>query len=481
MTIAVTQTAFHVVDLETRLPFHFGNVEVTEIPKVFLRVEADVDGESQVGVSMGGLIPGWFYKDPDMRLETGYRNMVAAFRSAADAAQNLDPEPTTFAFWRSLYERQREWADGTDHPPLLWSYGVSLVEQALLDAVCRAKDVSFASAVRENLLGIDLAAVYDELAPYEPSDLLPAEPRWSTAVRHTVGLDDPLTDEDVAGERPDDGLPLTLAEYVREDGVTYFKIKLAADRETDAARLAQIDNVLADLGVEEYRCTMDANEGYGSAEEFRRQWRALQSDPDCTDLFDHLAYVEQPLPRDEALTPETRDVFTSWEDAPPIIIDESDARIDSAGAALSHGYAGTSHKNCKGVFKGVINACLVAHRNRNDDDREYVISAEDLTTVGPIELLQDFAVTATVGSDHVERNGHHYFRGLDAFPDEIQRAVLTAHGDLYQRHEDDFATLQIVEGTLDLSTTVDAPFGVAPLLDTRQFTPLEEWTKALAA
>jgi L-alanine-DL-glutamate epimerase-like enolase superfamily enzyme len=481
MTIAVTQTAFHVIDLETRLPFHFGNVEITEIPKVFLRAEVNVDGESQVGVAMGGLIPSWFYKDPEMRLQAGYRNMVAAFRSAADIATNLDPEPTAFAFWRSLYDRQREWADGTDHPPLLWSYGVSLVEQALLDAVCRAKDVSFASAVRKNLLGIDLGSVYDELAPYEPADLLPAEPSRTTAIRHTVGLGDPLTDADVTGERPDDDLPLTLAEYVREDGVTYFKIKLTADRGTDAVRLARIADVLADLDVEEYRCTVDANEGYGSAEEFRRQWEDLQSDSDCADVFNHLAYVEQPLPRDEALTPETRDVFTSWKDAPPIIIDESDARIDSAGAALSHGYAGTSHKNCKGALKGIINACLVAHRNRNDDDdRKYVISAEDLTTGGPVELLQDFAVAATIGVNHVERNGHHYFRGLDAFPDEIQRTVLSAHGDLYRRHEEDFATLRIADGALDLSTTVNAPFGVAPLFDTRQFQPLEEWTRALA-
>ncbi|NHN61390.1 MULTISPECIES: hypothetical protein [Halorussus] len=474
MTVAVTRTAFRVVDLETRLPFHFGNVEVTEIPKLFLRVEAEVDGESEVGVGMAGLIPGWFYKDPEMGLDAGYRSMVEVFRSAADAATTLDPEPSAFEFWRSLYDRQREWADGTDHPPLLWSYGVSLVEQALIDAVCRAKGVSFASAVRENVLGIDLGSVYDELAPYEPADLLPAESRRSTAVRHTVGLDDPLTDADVAGERPDDGLPLTLAEYVREDGVDHFKIKLAADRETDAARLGRIADVLGDLGVEEYRCTVDANEGYDSAAEFRRQWESLRAEPDCADLFDSLAYVEQPLPRDEAFTPETEDVFAAWDDAPPVIIDESDGRIDSAGTALAHGYAGTSHKNCKGAFKGVVNACLVAHRNRIDD-REYVISAEDLTTVGPVELLQDLAVVAILGADHVERNGHHYFRGLSGFSEAVQRAVLTDHGDLYRRHEDGFATLRVEDGTLDLRTVVDAPFGVAPLIDTGQFTPLEEW------
>ncbi|WP_435181767.1 hypothetical protein [Halorussus sp. AFM4] len=477
MTVAVSRTALHVVDLETRLPFHFGNVEVTEIPKVFLRVEADVDGTSQVGVGMAGLIPGWFYKDPEMKLEAGYRNMVEAFRAAADIATDLDPAPTPFAFWRTLSERQREWAEPAGHPPLLWSYGVSLVEQALLDAVCRAKDVSFPTAVRENLLGIDLGSVYDELTPYDPADLLPAEPGRETAVRHTVGLDDPLTDADVGEERPDDGLPLTLADYVRADGVDHFKIKLAADPETDATRLGRIADLLADLGVEEYRCTVDANEGYDSAAEFRRQWEALGADPDCAALFENLAYVEQPLPRDEAFTPETGEVLAAWDDAPPIIIDESDGRIDSAGTALTHGYAGTSHKNCKGAFKGVVNACLVAHRNRVDDDCEYVISAEDLTTVGPVELLQDLAVAATIGADHVERNGHHYFRGLSGFPEEVQGTVLSAHDDLYRRHGDGFAALRVEDGTLDLGTVADAPFGVGPLVDTRQFRPLEAWER----
>ncbi|WP_231188766.1 hypothetical protein [Haladaptatus sp. DYF46] len=480
MTVRVTQTEFYIIDLETRLPFHFGNVEVTEIPKLFLRLEVDVDGTHQTGVAMGGLIPGWFYKDPEMRLETGYRNMASVFRSAADIANDLDSKPTAFAFWLALYERQHEMADSTNQPDLLSAYGVSLIEQALIDAVCRAKDVSFSTAVRENLLGIDLGAVYSELEPYEPADLLPTEPRRNTAVRHTVGLDDPLTEADITGDRPDDGLPLTLTEYVHEDGVNRFKIKLSANHEVDAARLGRIDALLTDLGIEEYRCTVDANEGYDSARQFKHQWEALRTDPNCVDLFDHLLYVEQPLPRDEAFTPETQDVFTSWYDSPCIIIDESDSRIDSTGTALSHGYAGTSHKNCKGVFKGIVNASLIAYYNQIDDDQEYVISAEDLTTVGPLELLQDLVVVATIGADHVERNGHHYFEGLDAFPEEVQQRALSEHPDLYRRHESDFTTLRIEDGTVDLDTIVDAPFGVASPLDVRQFTPLTQWENSLA-
>ncbi|MFC6724923.1 hypothetical protein ACFQE1_11180, partial [Halobium palmae] len=191
MTVSVASTAFHVVDLETRMPFHFGNVSVTAIPKLLLDVEVEVDGGTERGTAMGGLIPGWFYKDPDMPLETGLRRMVTVFEAAATGARELPAAPTAFAFWRSLYDRQRRWADGTDVPPLLWSYGVSLVEQALVDAVCRHEGTTFSTAVRENLLGIDLGAVYDELEPYEPGELLPEHPRRSIAVRHTVGIDDP--------------------------------------------------------------------------------------------------------------------------------------------------------------------------------------------------------------------------------------------------------------------------------------------------
>jgi hypothetical protein len=480
MTISVRETGLRVFDLRTRMPFHFGNVAVTEIPRVFLRIEAEIDGAAQQGTAMGGLVPGWFYKDPDMRLSQGLVSMIDVFRAAANHARALDPESTAFDCWHALYRRQREWATGTDHPPLLWNYGVSLVEQALVDAVCRREDTTFATAVRENTLGIDLGSIYDRLAGYEPADLLPEEPHRSTAIRHTVGQEDPLTDDDLtAADSLDDGLPQTLAEYIREDGVTHFKIKLSAHEEQDRTRLAEIATLLADLGVDAYRCTVDANEGYDSIHEFKRQWTSLTADPVLSDVFDRLLYVEQPLAREDAFTSATRDVLSNWDDAPPIIIDESDAHVDSAGRALTYGYVGTSHKNCKGVFKGIVNSCLMAAQNQVDDDRTYVVSAEDLTTVGPIELVQDLATVATIGADHVERNGHHYFRGLDAFPSSIQDDVFDAHGDLYCRHEGGFPALDIEDGRIDLNSVINAPFGAATTYDTNQFTPVDTWIDQL--
>lgn len=480
MTVSVNRAEFHVKVLEKRMPFHFGNVEVSEDPQLFLRLLTEIDGSTQPGIATAGLVPSWFYKDSGMSLEAGLRNMIEVFRAAARFASQLEHAETPFEFWHALYRRQRDWAAETDHPPLLWSYGVSLVEQALIDAFCRATGLSFTEAVRGNHLGIELGAVYDELAGAQPDDLLPQQPVRYTAVRHTVGLTDPLTDEDLsADERLDDGLPQTLTDYIRVDGIDHFKIKLSANLERDMDRLSRLAELLEDHSVEQYRCTVDANEGYDSAGSFKRQWEALADNPTVARLLNHVVYVEQPLARSDAFSDDTAGVLNSWPDAPPVIIDESDDLIDRAGQALDYGYSGTSHKNCKGVFKGIVNACLMAYRNQQEPEESYVISAEDLTTTGPIELLQDLAVVASIGADHVERNGHHYFRGLSAFSQAIQGAVLEHHSDLYRRHEDGFATLNISGGRIDLNSVIDAPFGVEPLLDTSEFEPLDRWLDSL--
>jgi hypothetical protein len=149
--------------------------------------------------------------------------------------------------------------------------------------------------------------------------------------------------------------------------------------------------------------------------------------------------------------------------------------MDSLLAALECGYIGTSHKNCKGIFKGIANSCLLLHRQRTDPAGRYVLSGEDLANVGPVALLQDLAVLASLGVEHAERNGHHYFRGLSMLPEAVQAQVLAYHPDLYRRHERGFATLDIPQGALAIGSVLAAPFGIGFALDTTSFTPLSEW------
>jgi hypothetical protein len=475
MGIEVTRIERYVSNYDRRMAFHFGNVVASEGPHQFLELTLAVDGEPAEGLSMSGMTPMWFLKDPDLSPTEATEALRDVAAAACENALALDPTPTVFDLWHDLFERQRAWAADTPHPPLLWAYGVSMVEQAVIDAFCRHRDTAFGDAVREDAFGIEPGRIYDELAGASPADYLPETPTREAAVRHTVGLTDPLRPEVVdEADRLDDGLPQSLLEYVDRQGVDHFKIKLSADEERDAERLARIGGALEASGLSSYRCTLDANEQYDSVGAFKEQWERLTQDPSVASVVDHVLYVEQPLPRSEALTEETGEVLRGWDERPPMIIDESDDLLDSAGRALECGYAGTSHKNCKGVFKGVVNACLIEKRRR-EDGGEYVMSGEDLTTIGPVELLQDLAVMGTLDMDHIERNGHHYYRGLSFLPDDLQDRVVAAHGDLYRRHEDGFAAMEIEDGRFRFESAIDAPFGRDFELAPSGSTPIEQW------
>jgi hypothetical protein len=174
-------------------------------------------------------------------------------------------------------------------------------------------------------------------------------------------------------------------------------------------------------------------------------------------LWSRLLYVEQPWHRNVALSDAIGELARAWPDRPPIIIDESDGEIGSLPAALALGYAGTSHKNCKGIFKGAANACLLAQRRANG--KPSVLSGEDLANAGPIGLTQDLAAQAAFGVTSIERNGQHYFTGLSQFPPALQHYALAQFPDLFVRAKQGWPRLNIRDGRLDLSSVNAAPFG----------------------
>jgi hypothetical protein len=317
--------------------------------------------------------------------------------------------------------------------------------------------------------------MHGELSGLAPADLLPASPRRSVIVRHTVGLADPLEDSDLAGtEHPHDGLPVSLETFIRAHGLTHFKIKLGGDFEKDRERLHRIARLIEGQ-TSEYAFTLDGNENFRAVAPFRALWEALRADAILHRFLQHLIFVEQPFHRDVALAEATTTELLAWTDRPPMIIDESDAECAALPTALAGGYAGTSHKNCKGVIRGLASACLIAQRRRMQPGTPFHLSAEDLTNLGPVALLQDLSVVATLGIAHAERNGHHYFAGLSQFPASVQREILRCHGDLYEPHAAGYPVVAVHDGKVEMGRLVDAPFGVAFESDLTEFTPVESW------
>jgi hypothetical protein len=479
MPVRILSAHPHVLNMRTRMPFRYGIASMTVTPHLFLGLDVEIDGKLQRGIAADHLPPKWFTKNPDTPFRNDVDDMIRVIRSACGFAVQVEQRPCVFDTWQEIYAWQKNWGADQKLPPLLWNFGVTLVERAMIDAFCRATGTNFATALRENRLGIRLGDIHPELKGSQPKDFLPHAPLRSVIVRHTVGLSDPLTDQDIpAAERLDDGLPQSLAASVHHYGLTHFKIKLCGDASKDLPRLRTVAEIIQqNVPTGNFAFTLDGNEQFKDISTFRALWDTIVSDAALRDFLPRLLFVEQPMHRDVALSDDVRHAMLAWPARPPTIIDESDGQLDSVRVALECGYVGTSHKNCKGIFKGIANACFIERKRLNEPLAHYIISAEDLCNVGPVALLQDLAVVANLGILHAERNGHHYFKGLSMVPREVQEQVLKSHSDLYTKHSAGaFARLDVRDGRVSVDSIVGAPFGVGFDLDISKFTPLDRWS-----
>lgn len=473
--VRILKGDLHLVDLRTRMPFRYGIAVMTHTPHAFLRLQVEVDGRPARGIAADHLPPRWFTKDPSQSPEDEVAGMLRVIEKALELAAGLEGE-SAFQVWLDLYRAQARWGRSEGLAPLLTGFGASLVERALIEAVCRTEGRPFARVLRENRLGIRLEAVHPALGGREPADLLPGTPLPRITARHTVGLADPLAESDIGPEeRLADGLPQSLEAAIRAYGLRHFKVKLEGNLMRDFERLVRVQEVLRSAAPADHALTLDANEQFRSPAGFREYWEGLSGIALLSKLLDRVLFIEQPIHRDAALSPEVGEQLREWPDRPPLIIDESDGALESVQEALRLGYAGGSHKNSKGVLKGIANACLIEKLRRERPGSKLILSGEDLANIGPVALLQDLAVCASLGIGSVERNGHHYFAGLSMFPEPVQRQALEAHPDLYRRAPAGWPALDVREGTLALGSVLDAPFGVGFELDVERFTPVSVW------
>ncbi len=457
MEIRILSVDLERFDASTRMPFKYGIATMTHLPHVFLRVDALFDGVIQQGISADHLPPKWFTKDPEKDPLEEIEDMLLVIENAGELAQRITCG-SVFNFWHELYQQQDDWATDASIPPLLAHFGTSLIERALIDAFCRHQGHTFAHLLHENAFGICWESIRPELKGKEPKDLFPP-PLESITIRHTVGMADPLTEEEISeDERIHDGLPQSLESCIHFYGVNHFKIKVNGQLEQDIERLGSIEKLFNRLNLVDFAFTLDGNEQFHEVSSFRAFWNSLQESERMRTFFEHLVFVEQPFHRDLALTETIGDALRSWTQAPPIIIDESDATLDSAFTALQLGYRGTSHKNCKGVFKGIINRAMINQRNLEAGTRRFLMSGEDLANIGPIANHMDLVVQACLGNASVERNGHHYFKGLSLFNASIQESALNSFPDLYVS-ESNYVRLNIQNGVLPVHELLSFPFG----------------------
>jgi hypothetical protein len=411
-----------------RIPFRFGAATVTGGSQAFVRARIEFpDGASETGAAAEMMMPKWFDKSPAHSESDNVADLRRAIDDAAEEYSSDRTPRTAFGHHAANAGSLAVAAEARGSNALTAGFGAALVDRALLDALCRRLELPFRAAMRANVAGIEADSLAPDLRGFDIDAFLSSlEPLREAALRHTIGLVDPLDAEEKA--LPADDLPRTLDEVIAAHRPRYFKMKLCGDIDADLERLRRIAGVL-DRERDPYHVTLDGNEQFRSVEDVVALWRSLAADKRLVRLATSTLWIEQPLSREVADRTDVRSLAA----LKPVLIDESDATMGAFPQARSLGYTGVSVKSCKGLYKSLLNAARCALWNADAGTARFFLSAEDLTTQAGISLQQDLALVGLLGLAHAERNGHHYvdgFEGQGASVAEARRC-LADHPDLY--------------------------------------------------
>lgn len=469
VTLRLDDVACFERDVTLRLPFRFGVTTVTHATQAVLRAQITLaDGRRATGVAAESFASKWFEKSPDFtdgqnldQLRQSIESAIALYRG-----RGFD---TPFGLFASTYEAQQAAGAALGLNPLVSGYGPALLDRAILDAAGQALGLPFAETVRTGLAGIAATDLTPDLAGFDlPAFLAGLRAGPTIAVRHTVGMVDPLTAADQPpGARVDDGLPETLEEVGRHYRGRFYKLKVGGDVRADLERLSGIAAVL-DREAGDYRVTLDGNEQYDDVDGAAELWARMRERPTLARLCDATLFIEQPIRRSVALD---RPVHRLARER-PLIIDESDGELDSFPRAIELGYAGVSSKTCKGFYKAILNAARVAKRNAEAGDARLFMSAEDLTTWPGVSLQQDLALVSLLGLTHVERNAHHFIDGMSFAPEAEQDGFAAAHPDLYERAPGRPVRLRVANGLVRLGSLHGPGFAVGAPMDFAAVRPM---------
>jgi L-alanine-DL-glutamate epimerase-like enolase superfamily enzyme len=239
-------------------------------------------------------------------------------------------------------------------PPLCTLVVASAFDAAIHDAYGKAHARSAYRTYGSDFMNYDLSHYLDDRFSGEYVDrYISSDPAPSLHLYHLVGALDPLTEGDVT-ERINDGLPETLEEWVRAEGIDHIKIKLDGDNfDWDVERILSIHRVLQGLRPgADLHYSLDFNERCQSVEYvlecLASIWEAAPA------ALSQIRYIEQPTQRD-LYAPGTPAMYKAAK-VKPVVIDESLTDYASLLRARELGYSGVALKACKGQSNALLMA-----------------------------------------------------------------------------------------------------------------------------
>lgn len=373
--IRITASSVHFLPIAFRVPLKFGPEITTEV--ICLRVcvtVTDRTGRTAQGWGETPLAVSWTWPTPKVSVAERTKRMQAFSIRLAQKLVEFDavghPMEIGYDFQKHALMKEVAAANeawGLEHgmtgdvekmPYLAALVCLSAFDIAVHDAFGNLLERDIYQCYGPEHVNRDLAG-FLEAEPGSKVDfcgrfvkdyLVDAVPK-QLPVWHLVGGVDPLTAEDLTGSEPNDGHPVLLADWIRQDGLRCLKVKL---RGTDAAwdyeRMVRVARLGLPAGVRwlsaDFNCTVKEPEYVNGILD-----KLLRDEPE---IYARTLYVEQPFAYE--LEHDMLDV-RSVSARKPLFLDESAHDWEFVKLGRQLGWSGVALKTCKTQTGALLSLC----------------------------------------------------------------------------------------------------------------------------
>jgi len=406
--IRIEDLSFSYEEFRYRAPYKFGGVPVDRA--TILNVTAVVtsrEGKTAKGFGSMPLGNVWSFPSREMDYSTTLGAMKALAERISKITANykeyghpidlnvaLEPE-----YLKAAAEVSKELKLASPIPKLCTLVTASAFDAAIHDAFGKLHHRSCYQTYGRDLLSRDLSHYLNQDFKGEYLDryILP-KPKPSIAMFHSVGGADAVLSSELK-QRLNDGMPETLAEWIKFNGLTHIKIKLQGeDLKWDVERTVNIDRVASETRPKtDWKYCVDFNERCPNVDYVLEYLRKVKEQ--TPQGFNRILYLEQPTARD--LQSNRQNVMHEAAKLRPVVIDESLVDLETLLVAREMGYTGVALKACKGQSQAMLMAAAA-------QKYKMFLTVQDLTCPGAALLHSVGIATHVPGVAGIEANARQY-------------------------------------------------------------------------
>ncbi len=406
--ISVEELSFSYEEHLYRAPYKFGGVPVDRATIINVNVTVKTrSGKTAKGFGSMPLGNVWSFPSREM----SYATTLGAMKKLAERVAKITsgykgfghPIDINFAlepeYLKAAAEVSKELKLAAPIPKLCTLVTASAFDAAIHDAFGKLHGRSCYQTYGRDLMTHDLSHYLNKDFKGEfPAQYILTKPKARVAMFHSVGGADAVLPSEL-GQRINDGLPETLAEWIKFNGLTHIKIKLQGeDLRWDIERTIAIDRVASETRPKtNWQYCVDFNERCPNVEYVLEYLRKVKEQTPLG--FNRILYLEQPTARD--LQSNRQNVMHQANKLRPVLIDESLVDLETLLLAREMGYTGVALKACKGQSHAMVMAAA-------SQKYKMFLSVQDLTCPGA-SLIHSVGIAAHVpGVAGVEANARQY-------------------------------------------------------------------------